>query len=189
MKAAQTNSPPTPGAPGRGKGKGGKSVFDGTFFSMLALLVVLTALAYSQGGTELVKDGLGGGFGMLQKFALLFVVAFLVAGLVEKLIPHETVSRLLGEESGWRGLLIATAAGMLTPSGPFISFPVAATLLKSGASTAAVVTYVAAWMLLAVHRFFIWEIPFLGTQTAILRWGVCLVLPILAGLATRVIAK
>ena len=42
-----------------------------------------------------------------------------------------------------------------------------------------------AWMLLAIHRFFIWELPFLGTQTAILRWGVCLLLPLLAGLATR----
>jgi uncharacterized membrane protein YraQ (UPF0718 family) len=171
------------------KGKGGKSVFDGTFFSMLGLLVVLAALAYLQGGTDLVREGLGGGFSMLQKFALLFVVAFLVAGLAEKLIPHEWVSKLLGEESGTRGLLIATGAGMLTPSGPFISFPVAAALLKSGASTAAVITYVAAWMLLAIHRFFIWELPFLGTQTALLRWGVCLVLPLLAGLATRALTR
>ena len=171
------------------KEKGGKSVFDGTFFAMLGLLVLLAALAYTQGGTELVRDGLGGGFSMLQKFALLFVVAFLVAGLAEKLIPHEWVSKMLGEESGTRGLLIATVAGMLTPLGPFVSFPVAAALLKSGASTAAVITYVAAWMLLAIHRFFIWELPFLGTQTAILRWVVCLFLPVLAGLATRAFAR
>lgn len=174
---------------GAKKGKGGKSVFDGTFFSMLGLLIVLVAVAYSRGGTELVQEGIGGGFDMLQKFALLFVVAFLVAGLAEKLIPHEWISRVLGEESGWRGLVIATAAGMLTPSGPFISLPVAAALLKSGASSAAVITYVAAWMLLAIHRFFIWELPFLGTQTAILRWGVCLFLPLLAGFVTRAITR
>ena len=82
------------------KGKGGKSVFDGTFFAMLGLLVLLAALAYAQGGTELVRDGLGGGFSMLQKFALLFVVAFLVAGLAEKIdsarMGEQNVRRRVG---------------------------------------------------------------------------------------------
>jgi uncharacterized membrane protein YraQ (UPF0718 family) len=171
------------------RGKGKPSVFDGTFFSMLALLGVLAAVAWFRGGSELVLEGLGSGGSLLQRFAALLVVAFLVAGIVEKLIPHDWVGRALGENSGMRGLLIAVAAGMATPSGPFISFPVAATLLKSGASTAAVVTYVAAWMLLAIHRFFIWEVPFLGFQTAALRWAVCLVLPLLAGLATRAVLR
>ncbi len=167
-------------------GRGKQRVFDGTFFSMLALLGVLAAIAWFRGGSELLLGGLGSGGSLLQRFAALLVVAFLVAGLAEKLIPHDWISSALGEDSGMRGLLIAVAAGMVTPSGPFISFPVAATLLKSGASTAAVVTYVTAWMLLAIHRFFIWEVPFLGMQTAVVRWLVCLALPLLAGLATRV---
>jgi len=175
----------SPEATRANSGKGKPRVFDGTFFSMLALLVVLAALAWYRGGNELLFAGLGSGGSMLQRFAALFVVAFLVAGLAEKLVPHDWVRGALGEESGLRGLLIAVGAGMVTPSGPFISFPIAATLLKSGASTAAVVTYIAAWMLLAVHRFFIWEVPFLGLQTALVRWLVCLALPILAGLATR----
>ncbi len=170
-------------------GKGKPTVFDGTFFSMLALLGVLAALAWYRGGSELLLAGLGGGGSMLQRFAAIFVVAFLVAGVAEKLIPHDWVSNALGEDSGMRGLLIAVVAGMVTPSGPFISFPVAATLLKSGASTAAVVTYVVAWMLLAIHRFFIWEVPFLGLQTAMIRWAVCLLLPVLAGLATRAVLR
>ena len=164
-------------------------MFDGTFFGMVAALVVLCALAYWRGGSDLVMEGLGSGGGLLQRFAALFVVAFLVAGVAEKLIPHEWVRGALGEEAGMRGLLIAVVAGMATPSGPFISFPVAATLLKSGASTPAVVTYVAAWMLLAVHRFFIWEVPFLGPQLAAARWAICLVLPIFAGLATRAVLR
>lgn len=164
-------------------------MFDGTFFSMLGLLGVLAVVAWYRGGNELMLEGLAGGGNMLSRFAALIVVAFLVAGVVEKLIPHDWVSRALGEDSGMRGLLIAIGAGMVTPSGPFISFPVAATLLKSGASPAAVVTYVVAWMLLAIHRFFIWEVPFLGLRTAVIRWVVCLLLPMLAGLATRAVLR
>jgi uncharacterized membrane protein YraQ (UPF0718 family) len=173
--------------PNRGRGK--PTVFDGTFFSMLVLLGALAALAWYRGGSELLLEGLGSGGNLLLRFAALLIVAFLVAGIAEKLIPHDWVRAALGEDSGMRGLLIAVGAGMVTPSGPFISFPVAATLIKSGASTAAVVTYVAAWMLLAIHRFFIWEVPFLGLQTAVVRWAVCLVLPILAGLATRAVLR
>ena len=50
-------------------------------------------------------------------------------------------------------------------------------------------TYIAAWMLLAVHRFFVWELPFLGLPIAVARWVVCLALPLLAGLATRAVLR
>lgn len=164
-------------------------MFDATFFSMLALLLVLSAVAWGRGGNALVLDGLGSGGNLLLRFGGLVVVGFLIAGVAEKLIPHDWVRGALGEDAGMRGLLIAVVAGMATPSGPFIAFPVAATLIKSGASAPAVVTYVAAWMLLAVHRYFIWEVPFLGLQTATVRWAVCLVLPPLAGLATRAVLR
>lgn len=177
------------GAPGPPGARRRPRVFDATFFTMLALLLVLSALAWQRGGSELLIGGLGSGAGMLQRFGALLVVAFLIAGLAEKLIPHEWVARALGEESGTRGLLVAIAAGIVTPSGPFISLPIAATLLKSGASTAAVVTYLASWMLLAAHRFFVWEVPLLGMQTAAVRWLVCLALPVVAGLATRVVMR
>lgn len=163
----------------------GRLGVDGTLLGMVVVLAALVAIAWARGGRELVDEGLGGGAALLARYALLFAVAFLVAGLAEKLVPRAWVSRALGEGSGWRGLLLATSAGILTPSGPFISFPLAKALLGAGASPAAVVTYVAAWMLLAAHRFFIWELPFLGTRMALVRWGVCLALPPLAGLATR----
>jgi uncharacterized membrane protein YraQ (UPF0718 family) len=170
-------------------GRGRQKVFDGTFFSMLVVLIALVALAWHRGGSDLALAGLGSGAGLLVRFTAVLVLAFLIAGLAEKLVPYDWVRGALGPDSGMRGLLIAVAAGMVTPSGPFISFPIAATLLKSGASTAAVVTYIAAWMLLAVHRFFIWELPFLGLPTALARWVVCLALPVLAGLATRAVLR
>ena len=54
---------------------------------------------------------------------------------------------------------------------------------------AAVVTYLTAWSLLAVHRLVAWEVPILGWRLAALRYGVSLAIPVLAGLAARALAR
>jgi uncharacterized membrane protein YraQ (UPF0718 family) len=84
-----------------------------------------------------------------------------------------------------RGIVLATAAGIATPAGPFVSLPIAATLLRAGAEPAAVVTYLTAWSLLAVHRLVAWEVPILGARFALVRYAICAALPLLAGLLTR----
>ena len=97
--------------------------------------------------------------------------------------------RVLGPESGLRGLLIATGAGAITPSGPFVAIPLAAAMVRAGAGAAPMVAYVSAWGLIAVHRLVAWEIPILGWRLALLRWGVSLALPILAGIAARLVVR
>ena len=160
-------------------------MFDPTLWGMVAVLAALCGLAYAQGGSELVREGIGDGGRMLLRFALLIVVAFIVAGVATKVVPHQWVSGALGAETGLRGIALATLAGAITPSGPFVSMPLAATLLKSGASPAAVVAFLSSWALLAVHRLFTWEIPMLGWRFALLRYAACIVLPLAAGMLVR----
>ncbi len=169
--------------------KKGKRVFDGTLLTMLGFLALLAALAYFRGGSELAAGGLRQGGDMLLRFGPVIIVSLLAAGFADKLLPRELVQQWLGEDAGLRGIVIAAGAGMLTPSGPFVSMPMAAVLLRSGASSAAVVAFVAAWALLAIHRFIAWEVPMLGWRFALVRYGVCLALPILAGLGSRLFLR
>ncbi len=162
---------------------------DGTLLVVSALVLVLAALAWWRGGGELVRAGLVGGVGLLTRFGLVLVVSFLAAGLAEVLIPRDAIRGWLGGETGVRGILLATGAGMLTPSGPFVAFPIAAVLARSGAGAASLVAYVTGWALLALHRLVAWEVPILGARFALLRWGVSLALPVLAGLLTRLIVR
>ena len=83
----------------------------------------------------------------------------------------------------------ATAAGAITPAGPFVSMPLAAGMLRAGAGAAAVITFVSAWGLLAIHRLIAWEIPILGAGFAISRWMLCLVLPPIVGLLARALLR
>ena len=156
-------------------------MIDGQLVFLVCLLAALCALAWWRGGPELLREGLSGGGNLLLRFAAIIAVSFLAAGLAEVLVPQEWVRTSLGRDSGLRGLLIASAAGVVTPAGPFVSMPIAAVMIRSGAAVGPVVAFLTGWSLLALHRTVAWEVPILGVRFALLRWGVSLVLPIVAG--------
>ena len=164
-----------------------KGVIDGALLVFVAVTVALAVTAWMRGGPELVREGLGKGGALLWKSGLILVVSFLAAGFAEVLIPRDVIPRALGVDSGLRGILLATGAGALTPSGPFVAIPIAAAMERSGAGLAPLVAYVSAWGLLALHRLVAWEIPILGSRLALTRWAVCIALPVLAGLLARLL--
>jgi uncharacterized membrane protein YraQ (UPF0718 family) len=164
---------------------GRRRILDAQFLLMLGLVVVLGALAFWRGGGTLLRAGFGEGVDQFVRYGLLIAVSFLAAGFAQVLIPSDWIRGALGRDSGMRGIALATAAGVATPAGPFVSLPIAATLMRGGAEPAAVVTYLTAWSLLAVHRLVAWEMPILGARFALVRYAICAALPILAGLLTR----
>ncbi len=164
-------------------------VLDAQLLLVVGFLAALVALAWWRGGAELVGSGLAGGAGLLWRFGPLILVSFLAAGLVDALVPREWIRAGVGEGSGLRGVLVGTLAGAVTPAGPFVSMPLAAVLLRSGAAAGPLVAFVTGWALLAVHRLVAWELPILGWRFALLRWGVSLALPILAGLAASALVR
>jgi len=164
-------------------------VFDGTFLFLVAVVVALGAVAWMRGGEEMLRRGLFDGSWLLWRYALLIAVSFLAAGLASVVLPEEWVRRSFGVDSGFVGILMATGVGMVTPAGPFVAIPIAAVMLRNGASAGPVVAFVSGWSLLALHRFIAWEVPMLGFRFAALRWGACLLLPPLAGLIARAVAR
>lgn len=164
-------------------------MIDQNTWIVAVLLGVLVGLAWWRGGPELVGEGLGNGARLLLRFGVVIVLSFLAAGLAEHLVPSEWVSRSLGGDSGLRGILLASAAGVVTPAGPFVSMPVAVAMLRAGAGVAPVVAFLTAWMVLALHRLVAWEIPLLGPRFALMRWSLSLFLPVVAGLATRAFVR
>jgi uncharacterized membrane protein YraQ (UPF0718 family) len=166
-----------------------RRVIDGTLLVLLALLAGLALLAHARGGSEMMGAGFREGWALLLRFAPVIVVSFLAAGFAEALVPREWVREWLGADSGLRGILLATGAGVITPAGPFVSMPIAAVMIRSGAGAGPVVAFLAAWSLLAVHRLVAWEVPILGWRFALLRYAVCVVLPVAAGLLARAVAR
>jgi uncharacterized membrane protein YraQ (UPF0718 family) len=114
------------------------------------------------------------------------VFSFIIAGMIQVLIPPEIISKWVGAESGFRGILIGTAIGSLTPSGPFVSMPIAAGFLRAGASIGTVVAFLTAWSLLGIARMPI-EFGIMGWHFTMVRLasGV-FIFPIVAGLLANI---
>jgi uncharacterized membrane protein YraQ (UPF0718 family) len=161
----------------------------GSLVLMLVVCGALAALAFSRGGAPLLREGTLLGARMLLDFGAVLVISFLAAGLATVLVPRAWIESALGRDSGLRGLLIATGAGMITPAGPFVAMPIGAAMLRAGADTGPVVAYLTAWSLIAVHRLVAWEIPIIGLGLSLLRFGVSLLMPIAAGLLARVLVR
>lgn len=126
----------------------------------------------------------------LQLFWFIFprlLAALILTGMLQVLVSPELVSRWLGREAGVRGILLGFVAGILTPGGPMVSFPIVAVFYQSGAALSALVAYVTSWSLFGFQRVLVWELPFMGGPFVLARVLPTLAVPILAGLLVRLV--
>ena len=152
-------------------------------FSVLLLYgmgSVLAVLALSRGDGSF-RRGMVRAVEHFGKLVPRMLCALMAAGFVAKLIPTEFISRFLGTDVGLVGIVIGTLAGLIVPSGPVVAFSVGAAFASAGASVPALVSFITAWSLFAVHRVFIFEIPMLGFSFLRVRLLSVLILPPLAG--------
>jgi uncharacterized membrane protein YraQ (UPF0718 family) len=155
---------------------------------------LITILVLAGVGAVVVfrRSGWDGVLEILQADTLLLMTILpkvaagaLIGVLITLLVPREAIVKWVGAESGLRGILIGTVAGIFLPGGPFTIFPVAAAFLAVGADRGATVAFVTAWHVIGFNRALIWEIPFMGPEFVALRVAICLPFPIIAGLLAR----
>ena len=115
-------------------------------------------------------------------------LAMIIAGLVQTLIPRDLISQWVGDESGFRGILIGSVAGALTPGGPYVSLPIAAGLLKTGASIPTMVAFVTGWALMSIARLPL-EVGIMGWRFTLIHMLSVIIFAPLAGLLAGLIMK
>jgi len=147
---------------------------------MGVLAIILVSIGYYKGGGEHVL-GLKSAMSMTVQILPLVIFAFIVAGMVQVLIPHEFLSKWIGKGSGIRGILIGTVAGSLVTGGPYVSLPIAAGLLRSGASVGTTVAFLTGWSLWAFGRLPI-EVGIMGWKFTLIRMVSTFFFPLIAGL-------
>jgi uncharacterized protein len=159
---------------------------DRTLWTLIAVGLILAGAAWVDGGPELAFDGLVEGGRLLWTVSLQLLLAFLIAGLAQALIDEETVVRWLGTAAGWRGLLLSSLGGAFVPGGPYVYYPIAASLFSSGASLGALVAFIAAKNLWAFSRLPL-EFALLGPNLTLIRFALTLVVPPLLGFLTELV--
>ena len=81
-----------------------------------------------------------------------------------------------------RGILVGWMAGLIIPGGPYLLFPIAANLLKTGAAPGVVIALITAKTLVSPIRMLTYEAPLLGWPLTLARCVPALFLPPIMGI-------
>lgn len=92
----------------------------------------------------------------------------MIVGLIFSVFNAETISRVLGEESGWIGVVISAVVGSITLIPGFVAFPTAAMVLQNGAGYMQIAAFVSSLMMVGVMTASL-EIEYFGKKMTIIR--------------------
>ena len=92
----------------------------------------------------------------------------LLIGLILSILDAKTVSKIIGAQSGVLGMVIAAAIGCITLIPGFVAFPLAASLIQSGAGYAQIAIFVSTLMMVGLATFPL-EANYFGRKMAIKR--------------------
>jgi uncharacterized membrane protein YraQ (UPF0718 family) len=160
-------------------------IFDVSFLVLSSLAVLFAVVAYLK-DPSLPYVGARNGFSLLWFVLPRMVPALLLAGMLQVVIPQETVARYFGQRSGMSAIVMASAAGVITPGGPMVSVPLLVVLANSGMALGPLVAYMTAWSLFGMQRIIAWEAPLMGWRFVAVRVVSSLAFPILAGWLVKV---
>ncbi len=144
---------------------------------------ILLFIGYVNGKNQHIM-GLKFAFNMIIKILPLLIFAFIIAGMIQILIPRELLSKWIGVHSGFKGIFIGTIAGGLSPGGPYVSLPIALTFLHSGASIGTTIAFLTGWSLWAFSRLPL-EVGILGWKFTLIRFITTFLFPPIAGLLAQ----
>ena len=145
------------------------------------LTLALAIIAFIK-SPELPLKGLQSGFSLLQQVWLPLLLGFCFAGFFNVLLPREVLVKWMGEQSGTKGILLGWLIGLVMPGGPYVVFPIAASLIKQGVAVGPLLAFITAKTLLSPTRLLIWEIPFLGWPFTAARFLPSILFPPIIGI-------
>lgn len=105
------------------------------------------------------------------------LIIILFIGLLLGFVPPHQLSRFVGEQSGIGGVLLVGVVGALMHIPALLSFPLAASLLESGATVTAVAAFITTLTMIGTITIPL-EIKELGKRLALLRNGISFVVAI-----------
>lgn len=122
----------------------------------------------------------------LFKLLPFLMAIFGLVGLFQEFIPTELIARFLGKSSGLLSLLISTFAGAVSIGPPLAAYPLAKTLLNSGAWPPAIAAFVFSWITIGIITL-PFEATTFGVRFALVRNGISFIAAMLCGLILGVL--
>jgi len=157
-------------------------------FAFIVLAVLASAasiFAYTKGDGSHARGFRIAGNTFFNMLPLLFM-AFLLAGFIQVVIPPELIRGWMGGEAGLRGIWVGCFVGVLIPGGPYIAFPIIASIYNTGAGLGPVIACITAWAMWGSVTKTVFEIALIGYWFTLLRLCLVLLFPPFAGIIAAV---
>lgn len=123
---------------------------------------------------------------MFKNIIIPFLNILILVSLLLFIVPPSLITEYLGAGSGAIGFTIAALVGSITLIPGFISYPIATSLIKQGASYSTVAVFMTTLMMVGVVTLPL-EIKYFGKKVAILRNVLNLIVAIIIGILIGII--
>jgi uncharacterized protein len=153
---------------------------DPSLVILASMVGVAAAVAYAR-DSRLPMQGLEASIRLFRGVWVDLALGFVLAGLLDVLIPAPALSRWLGDERPNRGILVGWGVGLLLPGGPYLVFPAVASLFRRGAAPGPLISLLTAKTLVSPVRMLTYEAPLLGWPLTLARFIPGVLLPPLMG--------
>jgi uncharacterized membrane protein YraQ (UPF0718 family) len=154
---------------------------DISVYVLLALTLGLLAFAFMR-DAKLPAAALHATTRLVGSVWLELALGFVLAGLVDVLVPAEVLVRWLGAERGAQGILVGWVSGLLLPGGPYVLFPIMANLFAKGVGAGSLITLITAKTLVSPIRMLTYEAPLMGWPITLARFLPGLLVPPVLGI-------
>ncbi len=155
-----------------------------TSLLIFAILALILFTANIRNGKH--WNGIRAGLWQLAIALPVILLALVLAGLLEVMIPEEFIKSWLAQEAGFTGIILGVFGGMIMAFGPYASYPIIATIYNSGAGLGTTVSLIAGWTFLGLSKV-PFESGFLGLRFSLLRLALAFPLCLFAGAIAHLI--
>ena len=140
-----------------------------TIITIYGLLVICLSVSLIKSKEKTKKAFMVAGKALLKTAPSILTVLGVV-GLTLGILTPETISRLVGAEAGFTATIIAAVIGAITFIPSLVAFPLAGSLLRSGATVMTISVFITTLVMIGVVTASM-EIKILGKRFTLLRNG------------------
>lgn len=133
-------------------------------YALATILLILSFIKDKSKTKKAIKLSLKSFENIMPQF--LGIIVFI--GLILALLNPETISKLIGSDSGFLGVFISSIIGSITIMPTFVAFSTGSSLLQNGAGYAQVGALISTLTLVGVMTFSL-ESKYIGKKAAFLR--------------------
>ena len=136
-------------------------------YILYGITIILLAISYYKDKKK-TKMALKKAWKAFENILPEFLTVIMFVGVLLAILNPQLISKIIGNNSGWFGVVIAAVVGSITLIPGFVAFPTAAMLLQNGAGYMQIGAFLSTLMMVGVVTMPV-EIKYFGKRLTFLR--------------------